>query len=787
MPPVHIPNLWQNKVQAIENLEASLAADHPRSLIQMATGSGKTLLAITSLYRLIKFGGARRVLFLVDRTNLGEQAEKEFQNYRTPDDNRKLTELYNVQRLTTNTVAASSKVVITTIQRLYSMLKGEPDLPAEVEEESEFSHDEDAAKEALPVVYNDKIPPEYFDFIVIDECHRSIYSLWRQVLEYFDAYLIGLTATPAQHTYGFFNQNVVMEYPHERAVADGVNVDFEVYRIRTKITEQGATIEASDLPIVGVRDRRTRATRWKRPDEPITYEAKDLDRSVVAKDQIRLITRTFKDKLFTDLFPDRAAYARARGQQPVVPKTLIFAKDDSHAEDIVDVVRDVFGEGNEFCRKITYKTTGARPADLIQDFRNFYWPRIAVTVDMIATGTDIRAVEIVMFMRSVQSRVLFEQMKGRGVRVIDKNELRSVTPDAVNGKTHFVIVDSVGVTESELGDSQPLEKNKGISFKALLEHVAFGGTDPDKFSSLASRLARLDKQCGPTERARIKATAPTANLETITAGIVSALDDDRQDEVARARFGLAPEQEPTPAQLKEVRVALLHEAAKPLAEAPTLRSLLQDLKKQFEQIIDEVSKDELVYTGTSAAGREKALALTKSFEQFLAEHAKEIDALQFFYGQPHGKRLRFKDIKELAQAIKAPPHAWTPEALWRAYETLDRDRVRGTSAQRLLTDVVSLVRFALHRDQNLVPYGDKVRERFQNWMAQQQNRGRRFTEEQRRWLEMIRDHVATSLEIDIDDFELAPFVGAGGLGRAQRVFGDDLRTIVDELNKALAA
>jgi type I restriction enzyme R subunit len=787
MPPVLIPNLWQNKVQAIQNLEGSLAKGHPRALIQMATGAGKTLLAITSLYRLIKFGGARRVLFLVDRTNLGEQAEKEFQNYRTPDDNRKFTELYPVQRLTTNTIAASSKVVITTIQRLYSMLKGEPDLPPEVEEESEFSHDEDAAKGALPVVYNAAIPPEYFDFIVIDECHRSIYSLWRQVLEYFDAYLVGLTATPAQHTYGFFNQNLVMEYPHERAVADGVNVDFEVYRIRTKITEQGATIDASEFPVVGMRDRRTRKTRWQAPDAPFTYDSKDLDRSVVAKDQIRLIARTFKEKVFTDLFPDRAASARARGQQPVVPKTLIFAKDDSHAEDIVDIVRHEFGEGNEFCRKITYRTTGAKPADLIQDFRNSFHPRIAVTVDMIATGTDIRPVEIVMFMRSVHSRVLFEQMKGRGVRVIDKNELRAVTPDAINGKTHFVIVDCVGITESELVDTQPLDKKKGVSFKKLLDDVALGSTDPEVLSSLASRLARLDKQCGPDERARIQAVAPAADLEAITTAIVSALDADRQDEAARATFGLAPHQEPSEAQVKEVRTALLREAAKPLAEAPALRGVLLDLKRQFEQVIDEVSKDVLLGAGASAEAREKARALTKDFEQFLADHRDEIDALQFFYSQTYGKRLRFKDIQALAQAMQAPDRAWTPERLWRAYEILDRDRVRGVSAQRLLTDIVSLVRFALHRDSDLVPYAEQVRERFAGWMAQQQNRGRRFTEEQVRWLEMICDHVATSLEIDIQDFDYSPFAGEGGLGRARRVFGDELRPILDELNEALAA
>jgi type I restriction enzyme R subunit len=398
MPPVELPGMWPNKVRAVVNIEKSLFDDRPRSLIQMATGTGKTLLAVTTLYRLIKFGGARRVLFLVDRDDLGKQAEKEFQGFRTPDDNRKFEELYAVQRLASNTIGASSKVVITTIQRLYAILKGEPDLDPEAEAHSAFEETV-LSKAPLPVVYNPAVPPEFFDVVFIDECHRSIYSLWRQVLEYFDAHLLGLTATPAKHTYGFFNQNVVMEYPHEQAVADGVNCDFDVYKIRTKITGHGSTIEAGPGTVVGYRDRSTRKTRWEAPDEDVTYAASDLDRNVIAIDQIRLIVQTFRHKVLREAFPDRTE----------VPKTLIFAKDDSHAEDIVKIVREEFAEGNEFAQKITYKVTGVKPSDLIQSFRASHDPRVAVTVDLIATGTDIKPIEIVMFMRSVKSRVLFEQ------------------------------------------------------------------------------------------------------------------------------------------------------------------------------------------------------------------------------------------------------------------------------------------------------------------------------------------------------------------------------------------
>jgi type I restriction enzyme R subunit len=741
----------------------------------MATGSGKTIMAITAAYRLIKFGGARRVLFLVDRSNLGEQAEKEFQGFRTPDDNRKFTELYNVQRLTTNTIGASTKVVITTIQRLYSMLKGEPDFDPEAEERSGFEFAA-SMKEPLPVVYNHAYPPEYFDAIVIDECHRSIYTLWRQVLEYFDAFLIGLTATPAKHTFGFFDQNLVMEYGHDEAVADGVNVDFEIYKIRTKITEQGSTIEAEYGTVVGYRHRQSRKLRWEAPDEDITYGADALDRAVVAKDQIRLIVQTFRDRLFTDIFPGRTE----------VPKTLIFAKDDSHAEDIVEIAREEFGRGNAFCQKITYKTTGKKPADLIQEFRNSYEPRIAVTVDMIATGTDIRPVEVVVFLRSIKSRVLFEQMKGRGVRVIDPTELKAVTPDA-HAKTHFVIVDCVGITETSLADTHPLERNKSVPFKALLEHVAMGGTDPDVLSSLASRLSRLAKECGPDEHARLQAASEGVDLTQITHDIVDALDPNRQQARAHSTHGLASEEDPTEPQLRQAAQALAKEAVAPLATKPALRQLLQDIKRELEQVIDEVSKDTLLHAGASAEAQEKAKALVASFQQFIADNKDEIDALQFFFTVPQRDRLRYEDIRALAAAIKAPPRSWTPDVLWRAYELLEKDKVRGASGNRLLTDIVSLVRFALHQDSELVPHADRVRARFESWIARQATRGWRFTNQQVRWLEMMRDHVATSLEINVEDFDAVPFAQEGGLGRAAQVFGKDLEPLLRELNEVLAA
>jgi len=776
MPPLNTSGLWPNQVKAITNLEASFAKDRPRALLQMATGSGKTFTAINAIYRLIKFGGARRVVFLVDRTNLGEQAEDEFAKFITPDDRKRFTDLYGVQRLTSNTVLDSAKVVITTIQRLYSMIRGEADLDPSLEQGSEFDTAGERLQRPVEVAYNQRLPPEFFDIIFVDECHRSIYSLWRQVLDYFDGFIVGLTATPAKHTFGFFNKNLVMEYGHEQAVAEGVNVDFEVYRIRTRISQAGSTIEAGPDTVVGLRDRETREVRWEKPDEDITYGAEDLDRGVVSRDQIRTIVRTFKERLFTEIFPGRTE----------VPKTLVFAKSDSHADDIVGVIREEFDRGNDFCQKITYRTTGRAAADLIQEFRISFNPRIAVTVDMIATGTDIKPVEIVVFMRTVKSRVYFEQMKGRGVRVIDKDDLRKVTPDA-RAKTHFVIVDCVGVCETELADTRPLDRNPSASFDSLLEHVAAGGTDGFLLSSLASRLARLDRRCGPEERVKIAAAGGGAAITDINRALLEALNPDRQMEEARKEFGVAPDAAPTPAEIKKTAERLCKEAVRPLATNPPLRRLLRELKTQFEQVVDDISRDEVLESGLSPEARKKAEDLVKSFEKFLEENKDEIDTLRFFYNRPYRERLRFEDVKALAEAIKAPPRAWTPERLWHAYETLDKSRVRGAAPQRLLTDVVSLVRFALHQEQELVPFADQVRERFARWRAAQETGGKRFTPEQIHWLEMIRDHVAQSLEVVVEDFDLSPFAQEGGLAKAVQVFGKEFKPLLAALNEALAA
>ena len=764
MPPLESSNLWSVQAQAIRNLEQSLAEVRPRALIQMATGSGKTFMACNQVYRLIKHAGARRVLFLVDRSNLGRQTYREFQGFTVPGDGRKFTELYNVQLLQSNSIDSVSKVCIATIQRVYSMLRGE-ELDPEIEEASGYDL---ATTRPSPqmVEYNRSFPIEEFDFIITDECHRSIYDLWRQVLEYFDAFLIGLTATPSKQTVGFFNQNLVMEYNHQQAVADGINVGYSVYRIETKITEEGATVEAGLK--VDRRDRRTREKRWEELDEDLTYTPGQLDRDVVAADQIRTVIQTFRDKVTTEIFPGREH----------VPKTIIFAKDDSHADDIVNIVREEFAKGNEFCQKITYRTTGAKPEDLITQFRNSFNPRIVVTVDMIATGTDIRPVEVVFFMRNVRSRNFFEQMKGRGVRTISDTDFNAVTPDA-EGKDRFVVVDAVGVTESELSESYSLDRHPSAPFDKLLDMVAMGDRDTDTLSSLASRLARLDRRLSPQDRQAVEDVAGGVNLKTLVSELLNATDPDAALKEAQEATG---QDDPPEEAIAKAEKELIEAAAKPFAANPELRQRLIEIHRAYEQTIDTVSQDTVVRAEFSGA---EADSITRSFREYIEENRDEITALQVLYQRPYSQRLSYADIRALADALHSPPRSWTTRALWDAYRQLDQSRVRGSS-QRVMADIVSLVRYAIGNDEELAPFAERVEERFQGWLAMQETAGRDFTDEQRQWLEAIKDHIAGSVSIETSDLQYAPFAQWGGIGRANALFTDGLAPLLEELNLALA-
>lgn len=750
--------LWPAQISAITNLEKSLAANKPKALIQMATGSGKTFTSIGFIYRLIKFGGARRVLFLVDRGNLARQTKKEFDAYASPYNNYKFGEEYIVQHLLGNQLDTSARVVICTIQRMFSMLKGR-ELAEEADEES-TEKIETLFKDPEPIGYNPAIPIESFDIVVTDEAHRSIYNLWRQVLEYFDAYLIGLTATPNKQTFGFFNQNLVMEYGHAQAVADGVNVNYDVYRIKTEVSEQGAKVDKGFW--LETQDKATRRkTAWQLDDD-FEYQPEELDRAVQTPDQIRTVVRTLRDRWQADMFPARTE----------LPKTLVFAKDDNHAEKIVEILREEFGRGNEFAQKITYRSAqggGTSPEQLIKDFRTGYYPRVAVTVDMIATGTDIKPVEIVVFMRSVKSRSFFEQMKGRGVRVCNPTDLAAVNPGEHIKKDHFVIVDCVGVCERDKTDSRPMDTKKSVPLDKLLQAVSLGNVEDEVLSSIAARLARLDKDASDADRAKVVELSGGKTLRDLARGIVEALNIDATQDMPP---GEADQR--------------LRDATKPFA-SPALREQLLKMKQKADLVIDVVTQDTLLHAGFSE-GSDRATALVQSFEAFIAQHKDEITALQILYSRPTRAPLKFEDVQALADALHAPPLNIDEGALWQAYATLRKDKVKGAKQRRLLTDLVSLVRFAMQQTNELVPYPERVQANFKAWLAQhQQAHANPFTPEQQHWLEMIRDHIAANLGIEIDDFEYAPFNAQGGLGKVHQLFGAAFPKVLEELNRELAA
>ena len=713
----------------------------------------------------------------MDTKNLGEQAEQEFMSYLPNDDNRKFTELYGVTRLKSSFIPNDSQVYISTIQRMYSILKGtELDESAEEENPNETSF----TKDPMPVVYNERISIEYFDFIVIDECHRSIYNLWKQVLDYFDAFQIGLTATPDNRTFGYFNQNVVSDYGYEKAVIDGVLVPYNVFTIETKITKDGAKIGLGEK--VDKRERLTRRKFWESVDEDIEYAGKQLDKDIVNPSQIRTIIRATKESLpqiFTDRFDEQGNFE--------VPKTLIFAKTDSHAEDIIEIVREEFGEENKFCKKITYRSD-EDPKSVLSQFRNDYYPRIAVTVDMIATGTDIRPLEVLLFMRDVKSRSYYEQMKGRGTRTCSLEQLKATgTPSAKYTKDHFVIIDAIGVEQSQKTDSRPLEKAPGLSLKEVLNNVAMGNNSEEILTTLANRLLRLDKQINETEKETLSQKAQGRNIQQIVKKLLNAHDPDVKENIEREVRRDNPDASPhdIEKQVAKKQQEVIDDAVN-VFDDPGLREYIVDVRRKYDQVIDVVNIDEVQYAGWVKDRQAEAEQIITNFKDWIEQQRDEITALQLFYAQPYRRRdLTYAMIKELYDALMMQQPPMAPHHIWQAYTQLEK--ADGSPKNELIA-MVSLVRRVAGLDDKLTSYDKTADRKFQQWIFEK-NAGqhKRFTEEQVSWLRMMKDYIAASFHIDRDDFELTPFNEQGGIGKMWQLFGTETDEIINELNEVLAA
>lgn len=752
------------QINAINNLDQSFADNRPRALVQMATGAGKTFTAITSAYRLLKYGKMKRILFLVDTKGLGEQAEREFLAYTPNDDPRSFSQIYGVRRLKSSYMPNDVQICISTIQRMYSILK-EEELDESAEEAPFVEYVTAESKAPKEVAYNEKYPPEFFDCIIVDECHRSIYNVWSQVLTYFDAFIIGLTATPDNRTFAFFNENIVSEYTREQAIIDGVNVGEDIFLIETEVGKNGAHLMKQ---MIEYRDRLSRAKRWRQMDEDVDYVPSQLDKKIVNPSQIRTVIRSFKENLFTTLFPRRKE----------VPKTLIFAKTDSHADDIVQIVREEFGEGNDFCRKITYAVDN--PESVLSSFRNDYNPRIAVTVDMIATGTDVKPIECLIFMRDVKSKNYFEQMKGRGTRVLSKEDLQKVTPSATENKDHFVIVDAVGVTKSRKSDTRPLERKPTVSMKELMMNVALGAKDKDTLTSLANRVIRLNSQMTQAEREQFKEKVG-ATAGCVAERLLNAFDADIIFEQAQKNTGVS---EPTEEQIKVAQRELVQAAVAPFHN-PDIRDYIENVRRNHDQIIDSVNLDSVIFAGFDVQQEKNVNKVISSFHTFIEENKDEIVALRIIYDAAYKERpMVIEKLKELYEKLKS--EGITVERLWDCYAIKQPDKVK-RSAMTQITDLISIIRFEMRYADTLTSFADKVNYNFMQWTFKKNAGHIQFTEEQMDWLRLIKDHIVASLSILPEDLELTPFDRKGGLLGFYDAFGDEYEKILQEMNEELVA
>lgn len=771
LPVLEANGLRLAQIDAITGLEKSLGEDRARALIQMATGAGKTFTAVAQTYRLLKHAKARRILFLVDRNNLGRQAYDEFRKFTTPDDGRKLSDIYNVDRLAAAGLQDTSSVTICTIQKMYSLLRGETiaeDEQADEAADSEAYEDTYATDLPIDVSYNPDVPIESFDLIIVDECHRSIYGLWRGVLEYFDAHLVGLTATPTLQTLGFFGRNLVSEYTYPQAVADGVNVDFDVVRMRTDLRENGgAKIESGTT--VRIKDRKTRRQRYQELDDDFTYTTRQIGRSVVTVDEIRAVLTAYRDN-WQRWFPGRSE----------LPKTLIFAVGEDHAEDVLAQVKEIFGRGDDFAKKITYKSrqAGEDPDELIRALRNSPRMRVAVTVDMIATGTDVKALECVIFLREVRSAVLFEQMKGRGARTIDATELQEVTPDADASvrKDRFVLVDAVGVTDSPLVDARPLVPagERQVSLAKLLDKAGTKSISANEAEILAGRLARLNQQLTTEEREQLTRAAGGQTLSEIAGAIVKAVDPDRQER-ALDEGGQAAARR------------LVENAIAPLTERPELRRHIIEIRRDKDYVFDEFTP--VAVTDLNEIPREeRAKEQVDRWSRLLKEERDRIAAVSIALTSPRSvsPAETYAALQELALEIRRPHFGWTPKALWTYYEDLGV-AAHSPGREAGVPDLISLIRYELGVDEELRPYRETVEERFEAWLLKQSQAGADFSQEQLWWLRSIRDVVASDVGISTKEFNAEPFKGKGGGRGFQHAFpGRDVRSLLNELNRELA-
>lgn len=717
LPTLQNKGLRDCQYEAISELENSFRSSQNRALLVLATGAGKTYTACMAAYRFLAYTPMKRILFLVDRNNLGKQAEGEFGMFRLTENGDPFNTIYTVNRLKSNKVPSDSNVVISTIQRLFSLLTGQ-----EIVDNDD--DDEDAATGEVQLTGNLQLPPDFFDLIIIDECHRSIYGNWRKVLEYFSsAKMIGLTATPVPETLAFFNNNRVANYTLERSIVDGVNVDCRVYRIKTEVTENGgAILKGQKLKRV---TKYTGDVENIKNEETRSYTKEELNRSVINPAQIKLVLETYRDAVYTEMFTD----PQREPNMDYLPKTLIFALNEVHATNIVKIAKEVFGRTDDkFVQKITYSSGDSN--ELIRKFRNDKEFRIAVTCTLVATGTDVKPLEVLIFMRDVASEPLYIQMKGRGVRTIGDDQLRNVTPNAFS-KDCFFLVDAVGVTESHKtvpgGGTGP--QGPTITLRRLLELLTHGNVSDEYMLLLASKLPRIDRKCNDSQREHFQELAH-ASMREISSNIYEAFEKN-----------LLPPYEDINEPNNE-RKGLVA----PLTHHPEARHYLLILAAGFMETL-QPGEDTLISKGFS---QEEASEVTSAFEKYCDEHQDEIEALRMIYNND-GEPLTYVILKDLENKLKIANNKFQSSRIWNSYAIVNPQSVKKHTTKEekeALTNIIQLVRFANHQIEKLESLYPQAQQRFNLWYGQMQ---RTVTESQIAIIRQIVDYIASNGACTIKD------------------------------------
>lgn len=735
------------QMEAIRELELSFRRGERRALINIATGAGKTFTACLAAYRMLNYTRMERILFLVDRNNLGEQAEGEFARFRFTENGETFSNIFSVERIHSSNMPDVC-VTISTIQRLFSMLTGTGEID-DLDEESDFT-DADTPDVVLPNKEM-QLPHDYFDLIIVDECHRSIYSSWRRVLEYFDtARIVGLTATPVPQTLAFFNMNTVVDYTLERSIADGVNVAHRTYRINTKATQGGGVIHKGE----------TTTTQYRYDDseeqttvaEDVHYEARHLNRDIVNPKQIRTILEEYKRVIYTELYPTREPL------MDFLPKTLIFAQDEAHAERIVQIAKEVFerpDDDDTFVQKITYSVDS--PRKRIEQFRNNRDFRIAVTVTLVATGTDVKPLEVVMFMRDVESEPLFKQMKGRGCRTIEDNSLRNATPNA-DTKDCFFLIDCVGVTEHGYSIPGPTigEGKKVMTLEKLLERITLGNVGDDLLFDLASRLSRINSNRATEQQRQEFEDLAGRSMHDIASDIFDHL-------------GTLPPYDNVSDPNTERK-----QLVAPLANHPEAREKLLIIARGTVTIL-QPGEDEVIQSEFS---HEEAGKTAEAFEQYVSTHRDDIEALRIIYNND-GTPLRYDVLKDLENRLKMANYRFATSALWKTYSLIYPDEValpREKEKLEALTNIIQLVRFALRQQTKLVPFAQTSLQRFELWCGHRNNEK---TRQQHDVLLKIIDYICTNGFCTIDDLY---DIDTSTAAQILRAFGNSEECADEELN-----